>query len=102
EALETGKQIGNWVGCESDGMPLSKGSDDIEVRLSFINTPARDIVAEIKLFGALESPTYVVVIGKPKPEIIQDLDFPTTVQPGLLQAVQFTRLSSGSSTILNP
>jgi len=89
EALETGKQIGRWVGCDGDGIPLSKGSDDIEVRLSFINTPTRDIVAEIKLFGRLESPTYVVVVGKPKPEIVQGLDFPPTVQPGSVHPVQF-------------
>jgi hypothetical protein len=102
EALETGKQIGRWVGCDGDGIPLSKGSDDIEVRLSFINTPTRDIVAEIKLFGRLESPTYVVVVGKPKPEILHGVTFPDTVQPGSAQPVQFTHLSKGSSAILKP
>jgi hypothetical protein len=88
EALETGKQIGRWVGCDGDGVPLSKASDDIEVRLSFINTPTRDIIAEIKLFGRLESPTYVVVVGKPKPEILHGVRFPATIQPVSIQPVQ--------------
>jgi hypothetical protein len=54
-AIETGSDVGMWVGRDNDGKQLSIASDDIEVRPGFLNTPTRDIYAEIKVFGQLES-----------------------------------------------
>lgn len=67
--------IGMWVGCNADAKEFSTGVDDFEIRLNFINSPKRDIVVEIKLFGKLETPTYLVVVGEPTAEKLKGVHF---------------------------
>jgi hypothetical protein len=59
---------------------LIKVNDDFDITLSYIDTPRRDIVAEIKLFGKLHTPTYVVVVGEPTPEVLQGTPISSLIQ----------------------
>jgi hypothetical protein len=68
--------IGNWVGCHADATELSQGTGDMEARLFFLNTQKRDILVEIKMFCRLNSPTYLVVVGKPSASATKGVIFP--------------------------
>lgn len=75
--------IGMCVGCNADGKVHSTATEDLDIRLSFLNTPKRDIIVESKLLGRLETPTYLVVVGEPTVEILAGVQFDRIASPRL-------------------
>ena len=94
-AIDTGAGIGRWVGCLDHGS-TSAGKELIEIEGGFINTQCRDIVVQIRLYGSLRSPTYIVVVGEPKAGLVSGLAFPSTTYPGAIREIEIIRLYGAS------
>lgn len=100
-AIDTGVDIGRWVGCLDHGS-TSEGKEHIEIEGGFINTPRRDIAIQVRLFGNLRSPTYIVIVGEPKPELVRGIAFPSTASPGSGKGIEIIRLYDGSQPNSTP
>jgi hypothetical protein len=101
-AIDDGTGIGQWVGCIDDGITLSEGTNDFEISGGFINTPTRDIVVEVRLFGKLKTPTYIVVVGEPKDNLKGEVTFQATIPAGSVDQLEIIRRSSESWVIPVP
>jgi len=95
DAIETGSGIGQWVGCLNHGN-TSEGKEHIEVEGGFVNTPTRDIVVQVRLFGNLRSPTYIIIVGEPKEHLVTTIPFPRTAWPGSAKDIEVVRLYAES------
>lgn len=100
DAIDTGVDIGRWVGCLDHGS-TSQGKEHIEIEGGFINTATRDIVVQVRLFGKLRSPTYIIIVGEPKSELVSGIAFPTTASPGLVKGIEIIRLYDESQPASN-